>query len=244
MLNAFRKRLFYASLLLFLLITVTSYFVVNYINTFKYFSEIQLVIYKTSNGLLEVKNDVASIIYLNRIISLKENIAKIKKVSFNSQSIKENILNITKEAKLIRKKNLTVLLGFINGFRNEKFTSVYGVKKKYLRRIKNKEFYNNMIELRNIMKAHAKLMVKLLNNPLNIGSLRVNEINKFQKPITDRLNSIVDILAHRIVMKIEFLRILFLLLPVVALIILFLLSYYFKIQIKRLESIFLNLKNE
>ncbi|MHB1665717.1 MAG: hypothetical protein ACYCT7_10760, partial [bacterium] len=76
MLVTFKSRLYFAAILMFIVILIGSFMVINYINTFKNSSYLESVINSSITSFTNVQKDVISIIYLSKLRKDNIKIAK------------------------------------------------------------------------------------------------------------------------------------------------------------------------
>ncbi len=129
MLVTFKSRLYFAAILMFIVILIGSFMVINFINTFKNSSYLESAINSSITSFTNVQKDTISIIYLSKLRKANIKIAKLEKKTFNTSSIDKNIAQLVKKIKMARVDNIIVANGFMSGFSREKFSTVFGVKK-------------------------------------------------------------------------------------------------------------------
>ena len=106
MLVTFKSRLYFAAVLMFFIILVGDFIVINYINTFRNSSYTQSVISSTISSLLKIQRNAMGIVYLSKLRKADIKIAKSEKKTFNSSAIDKKIAGLVKE---IKKDRVSVL---------------------------------------------------------------------------------------------------------------------------------------
>ncbi|MHB8291115.1 MAG: methyl-accepting chemotaxis protein [bacterium] len=225
----FKSRLYFAAILMFIVILIGDFIVINYINTFKNSSNLESVISSSITSFTNVQKDVISIIYLSKLRKANIKIAKLEKKTFNTSSIDKNIAQLVKKIKMARVNNIIVANGFMSGFSREKFSTVFGVKKQYLHKPVNKELNIKMLKFKKFMAFYRPHLVKILKNPIKAGpTISVNHFKKYLPELLKNLNYVRSYIVSSSTKRIHMLLDFFMVLPFFFVAALLLISYYFK----------------
>ena len=229
MLATFKSRLYFAAIMMFVVILIGNFVIMGYINSFKNYSYTQSVIGSTISSLLKVQRNTISIIYLSKLRQKDLKIAKIEKKTLNSSAIDKKIFNLRNAIKKARVDNTLSINGFTAGFSRENFKTVFGVKKKYLKKSSNKQINIKMLQLKKFMASYRPNMVRLLKNPVKAGrAINPDYFKTKINAIIANLNFVNKKIAAKSASKIKILIDFFVILPILALLLLLAISYYFK----------------
>ena len=246
MFSTFKSRLYISSIIMFLLFLFIDLMIIGYINSFRYASLRQSVISSTITSLSIANRDILSIIYLSKIRKDKLLIAKLEKKTFNPSIIDKKIDALIKKLQLRRKNQIIAINGFYSGFKHEKFKTVFGVSKKYLKKQANPQSIMEMNKLKKFLEKYRPMVVRLTKNPLTVGPTA--NINYYQNGVNKIIKSLSIVeknMSNGSRKKMTFLFDIFVIAPFLALISLLLISFYFKkalideleIAIKKMEEV-------
>jgi methyl-accepting chemotaxis protein len=231
---------------MFLFFLFIDLMIIGYINSFRYSSLRQSVIGSTITSLSIANRDILSIIYLSKIRKDKLLIAKLQKKVFNPSKIDNKIAVLIKKLQLRRKNQIIAINGFYSGFKHEKFKTVFGVSKKYLKRPSNPESIMEMNKLKKFLAEYRPMVVRLAKNPFTVGPTA--NIGYYQAGVNKIIKSLSIVeknISNDSKKKMTFLFDIFIIAPFLTLIALLLVSFYFKkalideleIAIKKIEEV-------
>ncbi len=229
MFSTFKSRLYISSIIMFLFFLFIDLMIIGYINSFRYSSLRQSVIGSTITSLSIANRDILSIIYLSKIRKDKALIAKLQKKVFNPSKIDSKIAVLIKKLQLRRKNQIIAINGFYSGFKHEKFKTVFGVSKKYLKRPSNPESIMEMNKLKKFLAEYRPMVVRLAKNPFTVGPTA--NIDYYQAGVNRIINSLSIVeknISNDSKKKMTFLFDIFIIAPFLTLIALLLVSFYFK----------------
>ncbi|MCL4322073.1 MAG: methyl-accepting chemotaxis protein [Deltaproteobacteria bacterium] len=246
MFSTFKSRLYISSIIMFLFFLFIDLMIIGYINSFRYSSLRQSVIGSTITSLSIANRDILSIIYLSKIRKDKLLIAKLQKKVFNPSKIDNKIAVLIKKLQLRRKNQIIAINGFYSGFKHEKFKTVFGVSKKYLKRPSNPESIMEMNKLKKFLAEYRPMVVRLAKNPFTVGPTA--NIGYYQAGVNKIIKSLSIVeknISNDSKKKMTFLFDIFIIAPFLTLIALLLVSFYFKkalideleIAIKKIEEV-------
>ncbi len=245
MLTTLKSRLYFGSIIVFLIISIIFFFILRYVYFLRSASYNQEAISLTSISLVKIQRNVLNIISLEHIKKYKEEIAKLKNKPFNRNAIGLRIKKIIRNTKKIQKENMLSLNGYVNGFKKEKFISIFGIKKSLLRRYKSKTINLKLKMLRKELLSHRKVLFKITSNPSRYGLIYSSSyIKKMMNPTIKSVEDIGAVITKKAADKIKVLYFSFIIIPFFLLIILFLTSVYFKKSIvDKLEIVIKKIKD-
>lgn len=246
MFSTFKSRLYVSAVVMFSLFLFIDLMIVGYISSFRYSSLKQSVISSTITSLSMANRDILSIIYLSKIRKNKMLIAKLEKKAFNPSKIDNKITVLINKLHLRRKDQILAINGFYSGFKHEKFETVFGVNKKYLKRPTNPESVTAMNRLKIFLANYRPMVVKLVKNPFTFGpTASIDYYRNGVHTIIESLNIVEKNISNGSSKKMTSLFDIFIIAPFLVLLGLLLVSFYFKralidkleIAIKRIECV-------
>lgn len=182
-----KSKLYFISVLAFILITSVSILFLFYANMLKTDMSNINVTTRTSEAMRSLKGNLLQIIFLSREKAMYK---KIHKTSAGKSGIEKvydaKILKIAQIAKL-RLKNINFALqGFTSGFKNVKSNYVFGMKKTDLHRLVSKKVVLDLKKLTEEYYIFSPMAERLLKYPLIVG--------KAMSPLyfDNHLNSLVN----------------------------------------------------
>ena len=232
MLSSFKNRLYFAAIILFIAFLLLSFFVYGFVSGFKNRSYTQLVLGSTMVSLMRVNRNITSLIYLTKLRKSEIALNKFRKRKFDISRIDSAIKTLKLKIGRARKEQILSINGFYSGFSHEKFKTLYGIKKVFLKRpsvFKTSAMQLKVSKLKKFMKNYRPHVVKLLKNPYKIGP--ESNISYFKNG-SNKIISYLDYFRHNIsdsmAKKMTKLLNMFIMAPFLILIILILTVLYFK----------------
>ena len=232
MLSSFKNRLYFAAIILFIAFLLLSFFVYGFVSGFKNRSYTQLVLGSTMVSLMRVNRNITSLIYLTKLRKSEIALNKFRKRKFDISRIDSVIKTLKLKIGRARKEQILSINGFYSGFSHEKFKTLYGIKKVFLKRpsvFKTSAMQLKVRKLKKFMKNYRPHVVKLLKNPYKIGPQ--SNISYFKNG-SNKIISYLDYFRHNIsdsmAKKMTKLLNMFIMAPFLILIILLLTVLYFK----------------